>query len=216
MTVIECYQYVQNRLNKLSSNSGDNVVKFQFVEVFNTVQDQWVETRVKLNDSNSVRIDELQSITISANLVPVKLDTYSYVNLPTDYYHVKRVIGYLPCPIYAYPVKESDVNRYLSDEFWKPSIEWEETFYTILDNKLRLYGDFAIPNLDLVYYRTPLRINMADGFTDLNGDLNTDINPEFKNSSLIEILNETVMILASDTMDQWRYQTMGQRVAQNT
>ncbi len=217
MTVLECYQYINNRLNKLSTNAGDNIPKFQFVEAFNAVQDQWVEARVKLNDTNTVRIDELQPITIALNIVPIKNKDYSYISLPDDYYHIKRIIGYLPCPLYAYPAKESDVNRLLSDEFWKPSIEWEETFYTIMNNQVRVYGDFNIPNLEIIYYRTPRRINMVDGYNGLvTGEPNTDIDPEFKNASLLEILNETVVLLASDVMDVARFQSISQRVAQNT
>ena len=49
---------------------------------------------------------------------------------------------------------------------------------------------------------------MADSFTDVNGNQTTNIDPEFKNSSLIEILNFTCQLLASDTTDQWNYQTL--------
>lgn len=213
MNVQECYLYVQDRLNSLSTNKGDNIPKHVFVRAFNSAQDVWVEDRYKLNSINTLRDDELQPILVSTFLSGLKKDSYWEFDLPTNYYHFKRAIGNTPCPVYIYKKKEDEVNRLLSDDNWKPSLEWEETFCTILSNKIRVYGDFNIDNIEFFYYRKPKLINMEDGYSNFDGEVNTDINPEFENSSLIEILNMTCLILSSDISDQFRYQTMGNNVA---
>lgn len=208
MTVAECYKYVQNRLNKSSTNFSDNVSPHQFVEAFNTMQILWVESRFKVDETNIVRTDEIQQLLTSTTKKPKKTNSYYELVLPDDYLHYKRSISFVPCEIKNYLVKEGDVNRLLQDEFWKPSLEWAETICTIAGNTLRIYVDnFTIKSVELHYYRVPISINKADGFLDVNGNQTINIDPEFKNSSLIEILNLTCQLLASDNTDQWNYQT---------
>ena len=57
MTVAECYQYAQSRLNKLGSNFSENLPKYQFVQAFNAMQILWVESRFKVDETNIVRTD---------------------------------------------------------------------------------------------------------------------------------------------------------------
>ncbi len=210
MTVAECYQYAQSRLNKLSSNFAENLPKYQFVQAFNAMQILWVESRFKVDETNIVRTDEIQQLLKTLILKPKKTGSNYYeITLPEDYLHYKRSVSFAPCEIFNHLVKEGDINRLLQDEFWKPSLEWEETICTIAGDKLRVYvDDFTLKSVELHYYRSPVSINMADSFVDVNGNQTTNIDPEFKNSSLIEILNFTCQLLASDTTDQWNYQTL--------
>jgi hypothetical protein len=215
MTILDCYQYVQDRLNALSTNYGDNIPKHTFVRTFNAAQTVWVESRSKINNTNSLREDELQQISISLPLTPTKKEGYWETSTPKDYYHFRRAVALTPCEVFLYRKNEEEVNRLLSDDNWKPSLDWKESFLTITGNKIRVYGDFSISSIDFLYYRTPRLVNMADGYTDNQGNLNVDIDPEFQESSLIEILNDTVTILSSDNGDSFRYQTSAQR-AQNS
>ena len=216
MTIHECYKYVQNRLNKSSTNFGDNVYKHQFVEAFNAVQLMWVESRIKVDETNIIRIDEVQQLIEVVTDKPKKINNYYELSLPDNYLHYKRSVSFAPCEIKNHLKKEGDINRLLQDEFWKPSIEWEETICTIAGNKLRVYVDnFSIKKVELHYYRTPILVNMQDG-TDINGVQTENVDPEFKNSSLIEILNFTCQLLASDNSDQWNYQTLTNLIQSNT
>lgn len=216
MTVLECYQYVQDRLNSLSTNAGDNIPKHIFVRTFNTQQDIWVEDRFKLAETNDIRSDEIQHLLLSISTPLLKKEGYWEVALPVDYYHSKRAMALTPCEVFLYRKQESNINRLLSDENWTPSLEWQESFYTIVGGKVRIYGDFNINSLEFLYYRKPAKINMNDGYTDNLGVLNIDIDPELDNSSLIEILNQTILLLASDSADQFRTQTLGNQIAQHT
>lgn len=208
MRVEEAYRYVTDRLNAMASNKGDNIPKHTFVRAFNACQEMWAEERFKLADTNKTRIDELQRLvtTLSVTTSLQKENNYWYTNLPEDYYHTYRVDVYAPCLLTAYPKKEADINVFLNDALWKPSLEWGETLYTISQNKLKIYGDFAINSVNFLYFRRPVQINMADGYTDIDGNLNVNIDPEFVASSLIDILDKTVALLAADSADQFRYQ----------
>jgi len=221
MTILESYKYVQERLNKLSTNFGDNIAKHTFVLAFNSTQLQWAEDRVKLAETNIVRQDEIQQLLKDVNIPPIKAGDYYYeIALPEDYFHYKRSTSNAPCQLRNILKKEADINMLLRDSFWKPSIEWGETLCTLIGNKLRIYTDlensFQISGINLVYYRYPLNVDMADGFNTVDGIATTNVNPEFQGSSLIEILNATCELLAADSADQWRYQTMTQNNTKHT
>lgn len=216
MTVLESYQYVQSRMNKLSSNSKDNIPKYAFVQAFNAVQLQWVEDRIKLKEASDIRINETQQLLKEVSIIPVKEDSYYKVKLPEDYFHYNRSTSLTPCEIANRLVKESNINTLLNNANWKPSLEWGETLATIVNGHLKIYVDnFSISQVNLVYYRYPVDINMSTGHNDINGNPTTDIDPEFKGSSLIEILNQTCLLLGADNMDQWIYQTMDQRTTKH-
>jgi hypothetical protein len=219
MTINACYQYVQNRLNKLSTNAGDNIEKFQFVEAFNASQLMWVEDRIKLDEVNLVRIDELQRLLVTQDIKPVLVPDKQYyeLDLPSDYFHYKRSTSNVPCQIVNWFKKEGDINQLLNDEFWKPSIEWGETICTLVGNKLRIYVDnFSISSVELLYYRFPVSVNMKTIYPDVDNKLTEDIDPEFTGASLIEILNYTCLLLGGDTSDQMNIQLFTQKNQQHT
>jgi len=219
MTVIDSYYYVTEALNKLASNSGQNVSKGSFVRAFNFVQLVWIEDRVKLNELNNVRIDEIQQLLVQNKLNLKKESLFYEAPLPSNYYHMRRVRANTSgCSIGCYPAKEADVNVLLTDKFWQPSLEWGETFYTLSGNTVRIYhnNELTLSTADLIYYRYPININMQDGFDDVNGNPTTNIDPEFQGSSLVEILNLTVQHLAGVTNDGSRYQMFTNKVQSHT
>ena len=95
MTVQESYLYFTNAVNKLSSNSGLNIPKQVFVSTFNAVQSQWVEDRVKMNELNKIRMDEIQQLMVSSKLNVKKEEQYYTVDLPANYYHYLRSYSYV-------------------------------------------------------------------------------------------------------------------------
>ena len=219
MTVLDAYTYVQDGLNKLSTNSGENIPKNNFVRAFNAVQYQWVEDRVKLNELNKIRIDEIQQLVSNSVLeAPSKKTQYYEFTLPQNYYHYIRSYTDLNgCSLDNWLVKEGDINVLLSDEFWKPSKEWGETICTLGQDKLKVYyDDFSIKRINLTYFRYPIEINMEDGYPDVNGSPTVNVDPEFKGSSLIEILNLTIQHLAGIINDQNRYTIFSNKVQSHT
>lgn len=219
MTVAECYKYVQEGVNKLQSNSSQNIPETTFVTTFNAVQLQWVEDRIKLNEVNNVRIDEIQQILLQVDLKVKKENLFYSSDLPSNYFHYRRSYSTSgECVIFNHLKEEGNVNILLQDEFWKPSKEWAETFCTLVGNKLRIYhnNEVDISKAHLIYYRYPVNINMGDGFSDVNGVTTTDVDPEFQGSSLIEILNLTIQHLAGVINDTNRYQVFSNKVQVHT
>lgn len=220
MTVAECYQYVQLRLNKISTNSNDNIPIFAFVSAFNTQQMLWAEDRFKINENNIVRIDELNHLLKSVDKPLVSIggtNRYLEFELPQDYFHYSTSTSLTPCELRNHLVKEGNINTLLLDENWKPSLEWGETIATIVGKKLRVYIDgFTVSGVNLTYYRFPKDINMASGFNDVNNNTTIDVDPELIGASLIEVLNMTCELLAGDTQDQWNQQISSQRSQRHT
>lgn len=216
MTVNAAHLYVQDVLNKLSTNSGTNLSKHSFVRHYNASQIQWVEDRIKLSESNNVRIDEIQQLMKPEELGVKKGNGYWDSNFPSDYFHYVRSYSVADgCNVYHWKMREGDLNVVLRDSNYIASKEWEEAPVSIMDNKLRVYADFPIQNNYLVYYRFPIEINMKDGHLDVDGNATVDIDPEFTGSSLIEILTMTAANIAGITADQLQYQINQNRSSQH-
>lgn len=217
MTVLNAYYYVQDVLNKLSTNGGDNLHKHTFVRHYNAAQLQWVEDRVKLSETNNIRVDEIQLLMKSIKLGVKKGLSYWDSSLPANYFHYVRSYSVSDgCNIYHWKMREGDLNVVLRDSNYIASKEWEEAPVTLIENKLRVYADFPIQNNYLTYYRLPADINMADGHLDVDGNPTQDIDPEFIGSSLIEILTKTSANIAGITVDQLQYQINQNRSSQHT
>lgn len=217
MTVNEAYLYTQDLLNKISSNAGSNLPKHSFVRHYNATQLQWVEDRVKLSETNRIRIDELQPIMKPKKLIPKKKDNYWESTLPEDYFHYVRSYSESGCcQISLWPVREGNMNVILKDSNWMASLEWEEAPCTLIQNTIRVYADFPIKQIELIYYRFPVDINMSDMFLDVKGQVTVDVDPEFTGSSLVEILTLTARNIAGITADQLQYQVNQAKSQQHT
>jgi hypothetical protein len=218
MTVNEAYLYTTDVLAKLSSNAGDKLPKHSFVRHFNAAQLQWVEDRSKVDQTNQIRIDEIQHLATTVSETAVLKDNYYQISLPDNYFHYERSWSTGKCTYSHFPVREKDVSVLLEDEFWKPSSEWAETICTVTGNNLRVYvaPDMQIQKIHLMYYRHPLDINMADGNLDVNGNPTVDVDPELNGASLIEVLTLTARNLAGIFENQFQYQINQGRSTQHT
>lgn len=202
-------------MNKLSSNNSQNIQFPQFIRAFNSAQLQWVEDRIKIDESSQLRIDELSQLLVSTTLSKVEKDNFYEATKPNDYFHFKRLYG-TPCNITIRPVKEGDVNELLKSYNWRPSLEWEETIASFVGNTIRVYkdSDFKLDNIHLLYYRYPIEVDIS-GYKKYDGSISTSINPEFKGSSLIEILEMTITSLAVSISDGDRYKTSSENSAKH-
>lgn len=217
MTIAECFFSVQERLNKLSSNSKQNIELYSFVYAFNKAQAHWVEDRIKVEEANKVRTQEIQQL-----LKPVILNCVNgFVDFPADFLHIERVTPNASknqCDRLLYSthlVEEGNIPELITNDSTKPSFEWEETFYTLQNNKIKIYStDFTVKTAEVIYYRRPVQVDIV-GYEKLDKTLSTNIDPEFNDASLQEILDITVAILSADTADQFRYQTIQQHIQQH-
>ena len=210
--MLNAYEKVKDRLNQLSTNQGQTISKYSFICAFNKAQYRWFERKIQYKERDQSTQEDLQKFLKEVCLAPTKNKLgHLDINLPEDYYFYQRVYGKCKkgCEqeVYAYPREEANVNRLLNDSFHKPSFGWQETFFTLGNNKLRFYiDDFDCKEIVLVYYRCPKEIDM-EGVCYPDGKIGTDCNTEFDKGQLEELLDLTVQIMAAD-INHPRYNTI--------
>lgn len=218
---------VSQRLNKLSSNDYANIQPWQIIEAFNKGQVDWIRRNgrgtnlYKEGAEQSIRrIDDLQKILKdSPNLTVTDKGIYFETNVtawPADYCQFSRINCLVTsdcCPtpklMEVWLGEEANVNEYMKDRFRRPNYEWGETFGIMKGNKLLVYHDnkFDIDTLNLVYYRQPVKIEIAgvkDPYTGLVPTV--DVECEFKDDLCEVLIGEAVKIIAGDTENSFQYQ----------
>tara|TARA_B110000503_G_scaffold143185_1_gene243097 strand:- start:3348 stop:4049 length:702 start_codon:yes stop_codon:yes gene_type:complete len=223
---------VRLRLNKLASNDYDNIMDWQIVEAFNKGQVDWCRrnlhgTNIKQegDEQSTSRVDDLQVLLSSYDMIVNDRKTYyESVDLPFDYLRWKRVStdAKSECcparPMVVYLAEQANLNELLRDHNKKPNFEWGETFATFKGNKIQLYtnGEFEIVDPQLVYYRQPVRIQMAgvkdpySGITPAN-----DVESEFKDDLIELFVDECAKIIAGDIESQLQMQRQAKSVEDN-
>lgn len=223
---------IKQRLNKLDSSDYDNIQCWQIKEAVNKAQLEWLRRQihginlVKEGDEQTrMRIDDIQFLLTPTNLSGVSSTEgfFETENLPSNFLYQKRIRPYgssTTCANFEfngmYPIEESNVNDWYSDENKEPSETWGETFYTYLGNKIRVYtkNKFTISSVDIVYYRKPrvfdiLNCDNIDGTPGINVEL------EFKDDVCELIIDTAASILASDIESINQSQILKQNTEQN-
>jgi len=223
---------VRLRLNKLASNDYDNIMDWQIVEAFNKGQVDWcrrnlhgTNTKQEGDEQSTSRVDDLQVLLNNYDLTMSDRKTYyESVDLPFDYLRWKRVSTDAKsecCParsMVVYLAEQANLNELLRDYNKKPSFDWGETFATFKGNKIQIYtnGEFEIVDPQLIYYRQPVRIQMAgvkdpySGITPAN-----DVECEFKDDLVELFVDECAKIIAGDIESQLQMQRQAQSVEDN-
>lgn len=208
MTVQEAYIYVLDRLNKDNTDASQSISQRAFISAFNKMQYFWMSKRLEVDDLNSEVQEELGQFLVPVSITPKQGDDFLYIEKPVDYFRYKRMTG-IDCgecgsKVYADKAEEGAAGTLLLDDFQNPSLEWQETFFTVVGKNLRFYADFKCDKLELIYYRNPLEINMVP--------VGANIDPELTGSDLYEVLDLTASLLASDIGDGGRFNTLSQLI----
>lgn len=224
---------IKQRLNKLASNDYDNIECWQIVEAFNKAQLEWCRRNLhgmnqfKEGDEDSIsRIDDLQQLITTSSLSTTDFTIYVETGiLPVDYFRFKRVAleGNKECcpdgkPFVVYLAEEINVDIYLRDINKRPNYDWGETFITFINNKIRIYtnDEFQVKKAELIYYREPVKIEIAGCGSPYTGLLTTaDVPCEFKDSLCELLIDEAAAILAGDIESMTQIQRLEQNVEKN-
>lgn len=168
MTLRQVSTKIDLRLNKSASSDYDNLWSYVKAEAFNKGINDWIRrqfhgTNIKQegDEETTIRVDDLQVLLKKDNLTV--RDKGLYVEsgkLPSDYRYFKRLTPYVSkgaCTnvrIKSHLREEANVDDLLPTY---PSFQFEETFHTIIGNKIHLYHnkDFSVDKLELTYYRNP-------------------------------------------------------------
>lgn len=225
---------IQQRLNKLASNDYDNIECWQMVEAFNKAQIEWVRRQIMGRNAEQAgaeqtvrKVDDLQNLLTPVNLTFINAGDYYLTSpLPSDYleYHKIDINATKDCcsdpkDMIVYLVEEQNSSILLRDELRKPNFEWAETFCTIVNNSIRVYtnGDFAVQGITLMYYRQPVRIEIAgcgDPYTGAITAVNVDC--EFRDDIAEVLVDAAASILAADIESFNQYSRTSQQSENNT
>lgn len=215
MTPQEIKIKFQLRLNKVSSSDYSNIQDWQIREAFNKGQLEWCRRQIhginqkkEGDESSKMRVDDLNILLNDPPLSLSFTEKDKYViteTLPSNYAWFKKLsieIEKGNCKkstIYAYFIEEADSEWWLSDENKKPSFEFGETFFTIVDNKIKVYtnNEFEVKKIYLIYYRQPININF-NGCDNIDGTVGTDVSCEFKQDVAELLVDEGVEIMKID------------------
>jgi hypothetical protein len=101
----------------------------------------------------------------------------------------------------VYLAEEGNLNLLLRDKAKQPNFDWAETFATLKGNNVNVYTDgvFNVQQLDLIYYRQPVKIQVqgcVDPYTNTASVVN--VPSEFKDDIIELIIDEAASIIAGD------------------
>jgi hypothetical protein len=201
MTISQISAKINIRLNKDASDDYDNLWPYVKSEAFNKAVNDWVRRQYHGNNQKQegdeetvMRVDDLQWLLKSDFMTIRDKGIYVETNkLPTDYLYYKRVTPYVSkglcesVTIKSHLKEEANVDDLLPS---LPSFDFEETFHTLIGNKIHLYHnkDFTVDRLQLTYYRKPKVYDFKK---------TTDVT-EFKDDVAELITDEACKIIASD------------------
>lgn len=220
------------RLNKLGSQDYSGIEDVEIREAVNKAQLEWLRRQIhginvtKEGDEESrVRIDDLQALIKDNKLNVTNRGLYFETeNLPNDYLWFKSVLIYAKtnkCEdkqlmLDVHLIEEANVNEWLNDWSKQPSFNFRQCFYTLANNKLRVYsnGDFQVTDVVLIYYRKPQQYNL-EGIEEFDGSISQNSDIEFKDDVAEIIIDEAVSIIAGDIENISAYQTSSKRKEEN-
>ena len=200
MTLEDISAKIDLRLNKSASADYDNIWTFAKEEAFNKAVIEWVRRQKKGknqtqegDEETDVRVDDLQILLKEESLTSVDKGNYNQTSkIPSDYLYFKRLTPLVSkgncksVEIQSHLREEANVNSLT----FLPSFDFEETFHTIIGNRIHVYHnkDFSITKLLLTYYRKPKAYSFKK--------LSTIV--EFKDDDCEMLVDEACVILASD------------------
>ena len=200
MDIRRVYNQFSDRINSLTSNQAQHIGGLrQFVDVFNTATLSLIHDAIQAESLTDDVQEFLAVIREEKRLVGVEHGRYYLFTLPEDLEHIDTVYidglrGGCTHDIYVRIVPSGEENIRYMDSLSAPSFDYQETFATLIANKLRVfYNDFAIQRAHLTYYRKPILVNI-EGFIMEDGSPSVNINPEWEGTHLQRIIDRAAQL----------------------
>jgi hypothetical protein len=219
MNIREVYLRLRDGLNKLSTNNEQDIPEYAAVYALNKAQLEFLDNNYYKFEKNQMITEAIRQFLVSTGpLSPTSVtNDYNELKLPDNYvYYVNSSSKVGECDVNMHHNlrEEYNINDLLRDSMNMPSLEWEETICTLFGDSLRVYtsGKFNISSITLNYIREPRMCNIDDGYTDLDGNRTADVDLEWTGSSLEDIIDIAVSILAGNINDMSRFNTINNRL----
>jgi hypothetical protein len=232
---------VDQRLNKLSTNEHQQINLEDKILALNEAQIKLIKQKVDGTSTNSgygldafkKRYEDLQSLVITYNHQPLPLalknaelnQYFATLNTLTPKY-----MFYLDSYILADKgrctdrkiwinrdlAKHGDIQFILTNDNYKPSFEYQETFNFLSSDEISVFtdGTFTPKDIYISYMRYPVYINKT-GYIMLDGQPSFDQNCELETYLEDELLDLTVQNLAMYTENQSAVQSSIYRIQTN-
>lgn len=201
MLISQISAKINLRLNKGASDDYDNLWNYVKTEAFNKAVNDWIrrqyrgKNQTQEGDEETIaRVDDLQFLLKSDNIVIRDKGLFVQSSkLPSDYLYYKRVTPYVSKGECTGVIIKSHLREEANVDDLNPSLpsfDFEETFHTLIGNKIHLYHnkDFTVDKIQLTYYRKP----KVYDFKKLSDTT------EFKDDVADIITDEACKIIASD------------------
>jgi hypothetical protein len=232
---------VDQRLNKLSTNEHQQINLEDKILAVNEAQIKLVKQKVDGTstitgyglDAFKKRYEDLQSLVITYNHQPLPLTIKNtelnqwFANLHTlDPKYMFYIDSYVLADkgrckdrkiwINRDLAKHGDVQFILTNNNYKPSFEYQETFNFLSSDEISIFtdGTFTPTSINISYMRYPQYINKA-GYIMLDGEPSFDQDCELETYLEDELLDLTVQNLAMYTENQSAVQSSIYRIQTN-
>jgi len=232
---------IDQKLNKLSTNEHQQINLEDKILALNEAQIKLIKQKVDGTSTNSgygldafkKRYEDLQSLVMPHNHQPLPLvlknaelnQWFTYIHLLTPKY-----MFYLDSYILADKgrctdrkiwinrdlAKHGDIQFILTNDNYKPSFEYQETFNFLSSDEISVFtdGTFTPKDIYISYMRYPVYINKT-GYIMLDGLPSFDQDCELETYLEDELLDLTVQNLAMYTENQSAVQSSIYRIQTN-
>lgn len=223
MTYKEGFFKLTNRCNKNSTEDYGNIDKEVASEVVTKAINDWVRRQYHGGnqyregvEESTMRVDDLQVLLVNKKLTLTNKGLFSdSIRLPSDYRYYSRFSFFDnsddKCEniyvVYSKLREESNVDALLTNDGTIPSKDFEQSFHTIIGNKIRLYhnNEFDPQEAILTYYKTPKAYN---------AELENEVF-EFADDKVELILDEAAKIITGDFDNFNQHQRLNKSVEDN-
>jgi hypothetical protein len=216
---------LDQRLNKLSSNQHQRIPLENKILALNEAQLKLIKKKMNPNnplgigfDGNKKRYEDLENLVVPFEDTPLSLTetdkklnkwSASLISKPDYMFYVDsyllankedckdRVIA-----VNSDLVKHADVHTLLSNNNYKPSFEYQDTFTTKTSGDIEVYtdGTFTPTKLFVSYLRYPRKIDL-EGYEDFDGTPSINSDCELKEYLEDELLDIAEMEIAINTQN---------------
>lgn len=181
------------KVNKGNSQGNIAIDKDRFVLIFNEVKNRWVETLLKEKDS--ILIDSLWELVKTTEFVDgVEKPEYTEFFIPEDFYELalancEAKKGKCKKNIFLREVKNQDKNTLRFNVNYKPDFDFEWSFCSLQNGKIRVYRDgFKVSKLTIEYYKVIEDLDI-EGYIHLNGTPSSNKSVELSDQYIDQIIN---------------------------
>lgn len=234
MITIEQLLYdIELKLNKVATNSHQNIPVEDRVIALNQAQIQLVKQKLNINniyklgiDAFNKRLDDFRTIIPPESTLSVsKVSNNRYV---ADLSKLKDYMFFIKCYIVADKeecknrvldvniINHNDIREWMSNEHLKPSFEYQETFGIISSDGIEVYTDenFLPTSLHIIYIRYPKPVDIP-GYIHLDGSDSILSNCELPEYLRDELVDLAVSELAMSTENINAFEFTNQRISNN-